>query len=60
MRGNSDLDYHFLGTIYVCLMSYHSDRSQIGRRDEFTATKHLLQESSSPSQATQAKLLLSE
>lgn len=40
-RGNSDLDYHFLGMVYVCLISSHSDRSQTGGREEFTATKHL-------------------
>lgn len=39
-RGNSDLDYHFLRMIYVCLISYHSDRFQTGRREEFTATEY--------------------
>lgn len=59
-RENAGLDYRLLGMIYVCLISYYSDTSQAGGREEFTATNHLRQESSSPSQTAEARLLLSE
>lgn len=59
-RGNSDLDYRFLETIYICLISYCSDTSLTARREEFTATKHLVAKVHQSLGGTQAKLLLSE